>query len=82
MKNIVLTLVVSLFLLTDSSHTEAASEFLISAIFADHMVLQRDRPTSIWGWAACCSVLLAARLTEVPTHATGIEANHSRDIPQ
>lgn len=30
-----------------------ASELRLSGIFSDHMVLQRERPVPIWGWADC-----------------------------
>lgn len=28
-----------------------AAEFQVSRLFADHMVLQRDKPLPVWGWA-------------------------------
>jgi len=29
-----------------------AAELVLPAIFSDHMVLQRDKPVPVWGWAA------------------------------
>jgi hypothetical protein len=28
----------------------AAADVQLSALFSDHMVLQRDRPITVWGW--------------------------------
>ena len=28
-----------------------AADFKLPALFADHMVLQRDKPVAFWGWA-------------------------------
>ena len=41
----------ALVLLT-SAAVPAAAKVKLSAIFADHMVLQRDREVPVWGWAA------------------------------
>lgn len=30
---------------------EASAELRLANVFADHMVLQRDRPVHVWGWA-------------------------------
>ncbi|MCC9608321.1 sialate O-acetylesterase [Blastopirellula sp. JC732] len=43
----VLALIVCLFSIT----SQAVAEVRIANIFADHMVLQRDKPLRIWGWA-------------------------------
>ena len=38
-------------LLSGSIATVRAADFKLPALFADHMVLQRDKPVAIWGWA-------------------------------
>ena len=30
----------------------SAAELKLAAVFADHMVLQRDMPVPVWGWAS------------------------------
>jgi sialate O-acetylesterase len=35
----------------NSAGTQAGPPSLISPIFGDNMVLQRDKPDTIWGWA-------------------------------
>ena len=40
-----------LLLLALTPQWTRAAELRLSGIFADHMVLQRDRPVTIWGWA-------------------------------
>ncbi len=30
---------------------QAAAEVRLPAVFSDHMVLQRDKPVKVWGWA-------------------------------
>jgi len=37
-------------LLLFSSHVLAAA-ITLSKVFSDHLVLQRERPTPVWGWA-------------------------------
>ncbi|MEM6469165.1 MAG: sialate O-acetylesterase, partial [Planctomycetota bacterium] len=34
-----------------TGHTAARAEIRTSAVFGDSMVLQRDKPIHIWGWA-------------------------------
>jgi sialate O-acetylesterase len=41
----------TLCLLTASSTIAHARPLKMHAIFADHMVLQRDKPITVWGWA-------------------------------
>ena len=36
-------------LIANAPHVLA--EVRLAGIFADHMVLQRDRPIQVWGWA-------------------------------
>lgn len=31
-----------------------AGELKLAAMFSDHMILQRDRPVPVWGWADTC----------------------------
>ncbi|NBS04458.1 MAG: sialate O-acetylesterase, partial [Verrucomicrobia bacterium] len=45
-----LTLAVSLATFLPSAQVIAA-DFKLSAIFSDHMVLQREKPVAVWGWA-------------------------------
>jgi sialate O-acetylesterase len=35
-----------------SAPAAVATDFRLARIFGDHMVLQRDRPLRVWGWAA------------------------------
>ena len=42
---------VILFALLAGSVRYAAAEVRLAGIFADHMILQRERPIQIWGWA-------------------------------
>ena len=42
---------VILFSLLAGSVRYASAEVRLPGIFADHMVLQRDHPVQIWGWA-------------------------------
>lgn len=42
---------VSLILLMLAFCGEASAQVKLPAIFTDHMVLQRDKPVNIWGWA-------------------------------
>ena len=46
---IVLYVVVTLLLTSFAS--PSAAELKVSAVFSDHMVLQRDMPVPVWGWA-------------------------------
>jgi len=41
-----------LFSLLAGSVRQAAAEVRLAGIFADHMILQREQPVQIWGWAA------------------------------
>ncbi|NCF87751.1 MAG: hypothetical protein GWQ08_19880 [Verrucomicrobiaceae bacterium] len=46
------------------SVTSAVSELRVSNIFGDHMVIQRDQPIRVWGWAepgASVRVIFASR---------------------
>ena len=36
----------------DRAKQESSSTLRLPALFADHMVLQRDQPIPVWGWAA------------------------------
>ena len=40
-----------LLILVLSNAPNVLAEVRLAGIFADHMVLQRDRPIQIWGWA-------------------------------
>ncbi len=42
----------TLCLLTLCLHSIAAAEVQLSALFSDDMVLQRDRPITVWGWGS------------------------------
>jgi len=42
---------IAVYLLAASSGITGAAPLKLHAIFTDHMVLQRDKPVSIWGWA-------------------------------
>lgn len=53
---------------------EAAAELRLAGIFADHMVIQRERPVPIWGWADQSQkvrVELAGQVAETTTTADG-----------
>jgi hypothetical protein len=41
--------VLLVLLIANAPHVSA--EVRVAGIFTDHMVLQRDRPNQIWGWA-------------------------------
>lgn len=43
-------LLTTTLLLTHLAHLSAA-ELKLAALFSDHMVLQREKPVSVWGWA-------------------------------
>lgn len=43
-------LLTTTLLLTHLAHLNAA-ELKLAALFSDHMVLQREKPVSVWGWA-------------------------------
>lgn len=40
-----------ILLLGCCGHTLVAAEEFVSRLFADHMVMQRDMPVPVWGWA-------------------------------
>ena len=42
---------VILFALLAGSVRYASAEVRLAGIFADHMILQREKPIQIWGWA-------------------------------
>ena len=42
---------VLLALMASRQHSTAHGELRISGVFGNHMVVQRDRPTRVWGWA-------------------------------
>ena len=54
--SILATTVGALFLGATAGHRLHAAEpqpaFRMASIFTDHMVLQRDQPLPVWGWAA------------------------------
>ena len=43
---------VGLLAMAAGAETPAAPAFKVASLFSDHMVLQRDRPVPVWGWAA------------------------------
>ena len=38
-------------ILVPTVHCPAAGDPLLSNVFGDHMVLQREMPVPVWGWA-------------------------------
>ncbi len=69
-----LTRIIALLLALISATVKAAvpeSKPLLSPVFADHMVLQRDRPNTFWGWAAPGEKIhLSIGALSTTTHAT------------
>ncbi len=55
-KAILSTTIVALLLDATVGHRLRAAEpqpaFRMACVFTDHMVLQRDQPLPVWGWAA------------------------------
>jgi len=52
----------------------ARAEVRVAKIFSDHMVLQRDRPAPVWGWAApgqAVTVAFAGKSKRATTDAQG-----------
>ncbi len=49
-RSIFLSVFVTLFIATYLDSLSAA-EFKVAAVFGNHMVLQRDMPVAVWGWA-------------------------------
>jgi sialate O-acetylesterase len=52
----------------------ASAEVRLAHVFADHMVLQRERPVAVWGWAdggAKIAVRLAGQTAEVTADEDG-----------
>ena len=36
---------------------DAAAELTLARVFSDHMVVQRERPIRVWGWASSADVV-------------------------
>ena len=45
-----LTRIISLFILIFSFNNLTEAKLLVSKLYSDHMVIQRDQPIVIWGW--------------------------------
>jgi sialate O-acetylesterase len=64
----------SAFLLTVSFCTASVAEVRIADVFSDHMVLQRDKPVPVWGWATAgqrVSVTFAGQTKTASADAKG-----------
>jgi sialate O-acetylesterase len=62
------------FCLFGKTRPSAHADVTLPAIFSDHMVLQRDMPNRVWGWAApgeTVTVRLATESRSAETDATG-----------
>lgn len=53
--------------LLDVSLRDASAELRLAGIFADHMVLQRDQPIHIWGWAEADNKVTVILLDQTET---------------
>jgi sialate O-acetylesterase len=56
---------------------DASAELRLAGIFADHMVLQRDQPVQIWGWADAgknVTVFFADQTEKAVANQTGVWA--------
>ena len=51
MRSIISSMFVCLSALTFSGPSAQAGEFRLGSPLCDHMVLQRDKPVAVWGWA-------------------------------
>jgi len=61
--------------LLSSGASDARADVKLPALFADHAVLQRDRPLPVWGWASPgekVTVALGAEAGETTTGADGL----------
>jgi len=47
--------------------TEASAELRMAGVFQDHMVLQREKPVSVWGWADPGTSISASFAGQSPT---------------
>lgn len=64
-------------------HTSADAELKLPALFSDQMVLQRDRPAKIWGWADAgdnVTVALDGKTAQATADANG-RWQVSLDVP-
>jgi len=43
--------ILALAALAATAATSLAADLRLSPVFGDHMVLQRDKPVKVWGWA-------------------------------
>src|ERR1700759_2452212 len=51
MRSNLLRALIPFFLFTITASAQSASLPFVSPIFGDHMVIQRGKPNTIWGWA-------------------------------
>jgi len=52
-----------------AAQVQGAASLRLPSVFADHMVLQRDRPIPIWGWAAA-GATVSVRIADVARTTT------------
>ena len=72
--NFVGPLVCGLAILLAAAATNAHADVKLPAIFSDHMVLQRDTPVPVWGWAEpgeVVTVSIAGQTKTATTDAAG-----------
>ena len=72
--NFVGPLVCGLAILLAAAATNAHADVKLPAIFSDHMVLQRDTPVPVWGWAEpgeAVTVSIAGQTKKVTADAAG-----------
>ena len=76
------TLLIAIFILIVSSAIAEARPLKLHAIFTSHMVLQRDKPIMIWGWAdAGDKVSVKLGDEEAEATATGDEGRWEVTFP-
>ena len=64
-----------IFCVSNASATETKP--LLHPLFSDHAVLQRDRPVTIWGWAAEGTEVTVSFAGQSPTVTSGVDGGWS-----